>query len=227
MLGLLAVIFFYGLYIVEPRTFYKLKNAVVSLLNGEVEKKENEPEVIYEEALVAVEPNGTLYKDILIKHQIAAKKHGVEVIENEPQLENFIATNKLLVIEDGIGYTLDDMTHSYPYAVASAKKILEKIGLSFYTFSGDSSSIVVTSLTRTEATQNNLRRSNRNATRKESTHTRGVSFDISYIRYNGVKDWNYSYTKTLEGILAAMQAAGEIYVIKERHQNCFHITVRD
>jgi len=184
------------------------------------------PEIV-EEPILPIKPAGILEKNILVSHQFAARRYGVAVIKNESELEELISRNKLLVVEDGTGYTLEDMTHSYPYLTPNAKRALQRIGLSFYEYSTDNSTVTVTSCTRTEDTQKKLRRSNRNATQEESTHTRGVSFDISYIRYNGVKDWNDKYTKVLEGILAAMQANHEIYVIKERKQSCFHITVRN
>jgi hypothetical protein len=71
-----------------------------------------------------------------------------------------------------------------------------------------------------------LRRRNTNAAKDESSHCYGVSFDISYIRYNGKREWDYERTQKLEAILAKMQEDGEIYVLKERKQSCFHISVR-
>jgi len=209
----------------KPALLTKLEAKIERVLNPVVHSKTVKQPII-EEKIIPVEPKGNLQKDILIKHQIAAKRNGVLVIETEEELEQLIARNKLLVIEDGIGYTLEDMTHSYTYLTPMAKRTLEKIALSFYEYSGDASTMTVTSLTRTEDTQKKLRRSNRNATYSESTHTRGVSFDISYIRYNGKKDWNDKLTKVLEGVLAAMQKEGEIYVIKERKQSCYHVTAR-
>ena len=181
---------------------------------------------VLEEEIVPVAPRGKLHKDYLLVHQRAANRAGVVVIKDETELQNLVAEDKLELVEAGVGYTLEDMTHSYTYLTPKAKRALQKIALSFYTHSGDSSTITVTSLTRTEETQHKLRKRNRNATKDESTHTRGVSFDISYIRYNGQKDWNYELTQVLEGILAAMQEDDEIFVIKERRQSCFHITAR-
>ena len=42
-----------------------------------------------------------------------------------------------------------------------------------------------------------------------------------------MREWNYERTKALEGVLATMQKNGEIYVLKERNQSCFHITIRN
>jgi len=215
-------------FFISPKTFDSIVKRVENFITFPLKKQpESVVPVVEEEPIVAIKPAGVLQKDVLATHQFAAKRYGVAVIKNESELEDLISRNKLLVIEDGVGYTLEDMTHSYPYLTPNAKRALERIGLSFYEYSNNNSTITVTSLTRTEDTQKKLRRSNRNATREESTHTRGVSFDISYIRYNGIKDWNEKHTKVLEGILAAMQANHEIYVIKERKQSCFHITIRE
>jgi hypothetical protein len=74
--------------------------------------------------------------------------------------------------------------------------------------------------------QKKLYRRNRNATAGNSSHSYGVSFDISYIRFNGKKAFNYKAQKQLEAVLNYFQEINKIYVIKERKQNCYHITVR-
>lgn len=217
------------LFVISPKTFDGITKEIENFVENphfDFEPTASNLKAV-PEPIIPMKPEGVLEKNVLISHQFAAKRYGVAALNNESQLEDLIAHNKLLVVEDGVGYTLEDMTHSYPYLTPNAKRALERIGLSFYEYSNNNSTITVTSLTRTEDTQKNLRKSNRNATKSESTHTRGVSFDISYIRYNGVKAWNDKHTKVLEGILAAMQADGEIYVIKERKQSCFHITVRN
>ena len=142
-------------------------------------------------------------------------------------LLEFIENEQLISVVSDCGYIVADMTHSYPYLTKDAILALRKIGASFYEASGDFSAFTVSSLTRTEMTQKKLRKRNSNASKRESSHTFGVSFDISYIRYNGVREWNYERTKALEGVLATMQKNGEIYVLKERNQSCFHITVRE
>ncbi len=219
-LATIAIIYFF-----EPEFYNRLdgqQNVSIGATVEGIDSLSTSPE----EVIVPVAPRGKLHKDYLLVHQRAANRAGVVMIKDETQLEKLVAQNKLEIVEAGVGYTLEDMTHSFTYLTPKAKRALQKIALSFYTYSGDSSTITITSLTRTEETQQKLTRYNRNATREESTHTRGVSFDISYIRYNGQKDWNNELTEVLEGILAAMQADGDIYVIKERKQSCFHITAR-
>ncbi|MEP0711605.1 MAG: DUF5715 family protein, partial [Algoriphagus sp.] len=99
-------------------------------------------------------------------------------------------------------------------------------GLAFQTLTDNESYFMLTSVTRTPEQQKSLRRRNKNATSGESSHSYGVSFDISYIRFNGKKNWNREKQKKLEKVLAEFQDAGKILFIKERKQSCYHVTVR-
>ena len=191
------------------------------------EVPEIETPSIYDQPITIVNSKGTPRKDYNQKHIDEAKKVGVGSLKDTSAINRLIETEQLISVVSDQGYIVADMTHSYPYLTKDAILILRKIGASFYEASGDSSTFTVSSLTRTESTQKKLRKRNSNASKRESSHTFGVSFDISYIRYNGVREWHYERTKALEGVLAAMQRNGEIYVLKERNQSCFHITVRD
>jgi hypothetical protein len=181
---------------------------------------------VYDQEITLVKGQGKLKRDFNQMHIKCAKQTGVCSIQDSAQLFQNIADNNLIRVIADKGYLLGDMTHSYPYLTKSSVLTLRKIGASFYAASGDGSAFTVSSIARTEDTQKSLRKRNSNASKRESSHTFGVSFDISYIRYNGCREWNYEYTKALEGILAELQKSGEIYVLKERNQSCFHITVR-
>lgn len=182
---------------------------------------------IYDLPISVVASKGKPHKDWNQKHIDEAKKVGVGSLKDTAALHKLIKDEQLISVVSDRGYIVADMTHSYPYLTEDAILTLRKIGASFYEASGDSSAFTVSSLTRTESTQKKLRKRNANASKRESSHTFGVSFDISYIRYNGVREWNYERTKALEGVLATMQKNGEIYVLKERNQSCFHVTVRN
>jgi hypothetical protein len=206
--------------------------AISIVLKSETTMKEevsgvNEVCTVYDEYIVLAESKGKAKKDWNQKHIDQAKKVGVGSLKDMSALNKFIEYERLLSVVSDKGYIVADMTHSYPYLTKDAILTLRKIGASFYEASGDSSAFTVSSLTRTESTQKKLRKRNSNASKRESSHTFGVSFDISYIRYNGVREWNYERTKALEGVLATMQKNGEIYVLKERNQSCFHITIRN
>lgn len=85
---------------------------------------------------------------------------------------------------------------------------------------------MVTSLTRTEADQNRLRRVNVNASSNDSSHCFGVAIDISYVRFNHKRQVNQALDKQLEHVLKDFQKADKIYFVKERVNRCYHIIVR-
>lgn len=119
-----------------------------------------------------------------------------------------------------------DLTHSYPYVTPRAKILLEELGLAYQQLSIKPSFFTLSSITRTPEQQASLRKRNRNATSGISSHSYGVSFDISYIRFNGKKGPNRTAQKNLEKVLNDFQDADKIFFIKERKQSCYHITVR-
>ena len=181
---------------------------------------------VYEVPVNIVTGKGKPSKDFIAKHLESAKKLGVGSLADTSSIKEMASAGELIKVVPDKGYTLSKMTHSYPYLTEEAVLVLRKIGASFYEATEDNSYFTVTSLTRTEHTQSLLRRRNTNAAKDESSHCYGVSFDISYIRYNGIREWDYERTQKLEAILAKMQDDGEIYVLKERNQSCFHISVR-
>lgn len=131
-------------------------------------------------------------------------------------------------------YYVDNLTHSYPYLVPEAAKLLGDIGRAFrdslQARGGGAYRIKVTSLLRTPATVKKLRRVNRNAT-GESTHSYGTTFDISYSKF--VCDDASAPHRTFEDlknllaeVLYKLREDGRCYVKYEVKQSCFHITVR-
>ena len=169
---------------------------------------------------------GRLRKDAYDNHLFAAETKGVGIIEDEKLLFDLVENQTLVEVSSGLGYRVDKLTHSHPFISPEAKKVLEELGKTFQAHAGGASYFTVSSATRTMDQQKKLYRRNRNATSGNSSHSYGVSFDISYIRFNGKKAFNYKAQKQLEGVLNYFQEINKIYVIKERKQNCFHITVR-
>jgi hypothetical protein len=160
------------------------------------------------------------------KHLYAAEYNGFGLIESENHFKNLIAEEKLVQVNKGAGYEVMDLTHSHPYITSYSKTILEELGHAFQTLTDTESFFTLTSVTPTPEQQKTLRRRNRNATSGLSSHSYGVSFDISYIRFNGKKSWNRKTQKKLETILNEFQESGKIFVIKEKKQRCYHVTVR-
>ncbi|WP_111669619.1 DUF5715 family protein [Algoriphagus litoralis] len=169
---------------------------------------------------------GRIKKDTYEDHLIAAEETGVGTIKDEDQLFNLVCGNFLVEAKVGIGYKVEQLTHSFPYMTPNSKKVLEELGAAFQALSGEGNYFTITSATRTEEQQKNLKRRNRNAADGNSSHSFGVSFDISYIRFNGIREWNQKAQKNLETVLNHFQQTGKIYVIKERKQSCYHVTVR-
>lgn len=162
----------------------------------------------------------TTYKS----HIKTAAGHGVTPIATSKQLNKYVAKNKLNTAKCNKGCTIAKLTHSKPYLVPQANKVLNEIAKTFH--AKTKSSFTVTSMTRTLADQHRLRQVNANATHGLSAHNFGASYDISYIRFNGKKGPNPRLERALENILIQFQKQGKIYYIKEKWQSCFHITVR-
>ncbi|GAA0880105.1 hypothetical protein GCM10009119_30750 [Algoriphagus jejuensis] len=170
--------------------------------------------------------SGRLDKDSYEEHLNAAEQIGSGLIHDQNQLQKLLENRVVVEINKGSGYKVDDLTHSYPYVTLHTKKTLEELGRTFEALHGEGEFFTVSSATRTIEQQNSLKKRNRNATDGNSSHSYGVSFDISYIRFNGKKGGNRKAQKDLEAILNHFQKENKIFVIKERRQACYHVTVR-
>ena len=137
---------------------------------------------------------------------------------------------KLVKISSCRWYEIDDLTHSLPYLVPRADKLLETIGRNFRD-SLDSKGlpdrkIIVTSVLRTDSSVKRLRKKNLNAS-ANSAHIFGTTFDVAYARYVGGKEEERDKLKTvLAEVLQDLRLAKKCYVRYEYKQGCFHITVR-
>lgn len=171
-------------------------------------------------------PKLKLRKNSYRLHRKVAKASGVNVIENFDEIPKYVKSGKLVKIENKQGYVIHKLTHSKPYLNKKSALILEQIGQQFYADTEGKSYFTVTSLTRSNGSQKKLSKKNINATRGISTHCYGASFDISYMRFNGVKEWNDPLKVKLELILAKLQNDKKIYVLREKQSACYHITTR-
>jgi len=137
-------------------------------------------------------------------------------------------------IDDTPYYELPLLTNSLPYLQADAVDFLDVLGQRFedrlnndgvraYRFS-------VTSVLRTEKSQQNLRKSNVNATKNISSHCFGRTFDISQTRFfergNPTPIYSYRLRNLLLRVLIEMQNEGLCYVLLESQTKCIHVTVR-
>ncbi|WP_332912771.1 DUF5715 family protein [Algoriphagus boritolerans] len=120
-------------------------------------------------------------------HLVAGESNGFGLIESEDHFGQLIQENRLVLVSEGKGYRVDRLTHSYPYITPRSKTVLKELGQAFQTLAKNESFFTITSVTRTPEQQQSLRKRNRNATAGISSHSYGVSFDISYIRFIGKK----------------------------------------
>ena len=142
----------------------------------------------------------------------------------------------LVEIKTNDNYVVDDLTHSVPYLITSAKRELDSIGaewsdilarngLPHYRF-------YVTSILRTQEDVKYLQRSGNVNSTTQSCHCYGTTFDLAYMRYDKVtRTRDYMHEDNLKLVLGQVllnhQRAGKIYVKYEWKQSCFHITVRE
>ena len=130
-------------------------------------------------------------------------------------------------------YYLDNLTHSLPYLVPQAHRLLKDIGMAFrdslQARGGGDYRIKVTSVLRTPRLVSRLRRRNRNAV-DTSAHLYGTTFDISYAKFICNSTRTPRTQEDMKNLLAEvvndMRSRGRCYVKYERKQACFHITAR-
>lgn len=128
---------------------------------------------------------------------------------------------------------LQPMTHSVPYLIPRAARLLEHIAQAF----NDSLAVkgfepydlVVTSVLRSEEDIRSLRKGNGNAS-ANSCHRYATTFDLSWKRFRKPSTGEDINDERLKLILAEVlrdyRQLGACYVVYERRQACFHLTAR-
>lgn len=165
-----------------------------------------------------------------------AKKIGVPPVKDRNAAEHL--TRSLVKLEDTDSYVVDSLTHSIPYLIPSAKKLLDRIGENFLDSLSSKglnpNKLVITSVLRTEEDVKRLRKGNLNAS-ENSTHRYGTTFDISYWHYVKVPELNGrpyedvppEYLRAvLSQVLKDLHDQKACFVKYEKKQTCFHVTVR-
>ncbi len=171
------------------------------------------------------------FNDMNDEQLVAAKKIGVKPVASRDDVEN--ASRRLVETDDDDAYVVDKLTHSVPYLVPEAAKLLSEIGRNFQ----DSlvmkhlppAKIIVTSILRTQNDVKRLSKGNVNAS-KNSAHCYATTFDITYKRfytkYGRTTDNSAKMKAVLAEVLRDLKKAGRCYVKHEIKQACFHITTR-
>lgn len=172
--------------------------------------------------VLKVEPT-PLYKP----HLDASKSFNVKILKTTSTVQKYINSGKFHSIKkSGKGFKVQKLDYSRAWMVSKGKATLEKIGARF-SKETKGHTFTVSSITRTLEDQCRLRKVNSNASLGISSHNYGNSFDISYVRFNGVLKNNPKMEAALEKVLKYYANAGRIYYIKEKQQSCFHVTVRN
>lgn len=172
--------------------------------------------------VLKVEPT-LLYKP----HLDASKSFGIKILKDSKAVQKYINNGKFHKIsKSGKGYRVQKLDYSRAWMVFKGKLMLERIGTRF-SKETKGNTFTVSSITRTLEDQCRLRKVNTNASLGISSHNYGNSFDISYVRFDGVLKNNSRLEAALEKVLKYYYNAGRIYYIKERQQSCFHITVKN
>ncbi|MFB6317472.1 DUF5715 family protein [Saccharicrinis sp. FJH54] len=136
-------------------------------------------------------------------------------------------------VTDNDRYIVSVLTHSLPYLTEHTVDFLNLLGERMEASYEENGIIpyrfVLTSVLRTNEDQKKLRSFNYNATKNESAHFYGITFDISQTRFAKWDSRESIYTYRLRNLLARelikLQEEGECYVLLENREKCFHVTV--
>ncbi len=144
-------------------------------------------------------------------------------IEDKKTLNQLLKEDYLTKISDSDGYHIQGLTNSSKHLTPLAKQRLIELGTIFrenLKNTPDAKSyFIVSSGTRTEVQQQELRKINDNTTKGKSTHSYGVSVDISRVVY---KRSCKNSLKALEKAIDQMQGEGKLLICPET--GCIHLT---
>ena len=200
------------------------------LLNSDFSNKKHIPKINKKGNLIPVNRYilARLKKDDYWIHRDKAQKiTNHQYIKDVKTRKEYVNSNKLLKVNDKgrKGYYIQKLDYSSKHLTPLAYKRLNDLGSLFMSYlkkSKDTKSyFIVSSLTRTEKQQKDLRESGeKGATKGKSSHNYGVSFDISHIKsFSSDK----ITSKALENALKQMQKEKKILLLSEN--DCIHVTV--
>ena len=173
------------------------------------------------------------FNDLNPVHLAEAQKIGIEPVPSREAAEH--ASRQMEEIETNKYYEVEELTHSIPYLVPEAAKLLEDIGRNFQdslrNLNASIYKVKVTSVTRTVDDVKNLKKRNTNSS-ENSAHQYGTTFDVSWARFTKVDEEDTlnidrdRLKMVLAMVLRDLKKADRCYVKHERKQGCFHITAR-
>lgn len=192
-----------------------------------------------------------LRRDVNELQVARARQLGVRVVSD---VDPLVRAGRLVRLADSTEHwVVRELDYSEPYLTPAAESMLLEIGERFHarldSLGVPRFRLDITSVLRTPEKQAALRRTNRNASRTESSHEFGTTLDIAYRRFappahedvqrlagtdRMLADSTFIETGRLRGaelqavlgrVLLEMQREGKLMVIMERSQTVFHITV--
>lgn len=176
------------------------------------------------------------FGDLNKTHLSMAQAIGIPPIADRRAAEGM--TGSLDLVQTNGRYAVDSLTHSIPYLVPCAARLVDTIGQNFLDSLASKGlnpyTVIVTSVLRTRDDVKRLRRSNYNAS-ANSAHSYGTTFDISWKRFRKVEDpdgrplqdvGSDTLKMVLAEVLRDLRRARRCYVKYELRQGCFHITAR-
>ncbi len=174
------------------------------------------------------------FNDMHESHLEAAQRKGIFPMAERGDTSKYLSQMVRLPMELDL-YKIDKLTHSVPYLVTDASKLLVQISSNFRDSLISKKlpiyKLVVTSVTRSLDDVASLTKRNGNASHN-SAHCYGTTFDISWKRFQkrGSEGTNNVSTDRLKLVLAEvlhdLRQRDVCYVVHEKKQACFHITVR-
>jgi hypothetical protein len=206
---LFGFIFFYNTIHGIASKFRNIKHHVVGRAKDCDCKKndliKNDYKTVHRPMAIAVTNNG-----LILDHKVLKKR---------------LKLNKLVNVVEGDGFYMIDAKNSEQCLTPLAEKRLKELGKLFRSVIESEENkkdyFVISSMTRTEAQQEIIRKQYpRAATKGFSTHSYGVSFDISEIISFGKCS---SAQKALKVALSKMQREKKILLCPET--KCIHVTV--
>lgn len=177
-------------------------------------------------------PLARVFNDSNYLHYGVARRIGINPVINDSAAR--YTRSPLVRVSSCNDFYVAPLTHSFPYLVPVADKLLHEIGKRFNDSlrarGGGNYRLKVTSMLRTPQTVRKLRRVNRCAT-DSSAHQFGTTFDISFTRFmltkrGGTYRTQEDMKNLLAEIIADLRDKERCYVKYERSGGCFHITAR-
>jgi hypothetical protein len=180
-------------------------------------------------------------KDRLPEYKARSLQAGIPAIPNVQALEQRMTTRDpgLVHVVTTDAFHVAEMSHGRPYLTPKAHAMLLKIAADFQErIKGtdlEGARLKVTSLLRTRKDQQDLGRSNVNATRDaDAPHTHGTSMDISYMKFvssdGGQLDLlgcqQVFLAETLAEVIVDLKKKDPLlFATREVKQACYHLTV--